>query len=333
MVVRLLLLQRRTHATNARAYEDDVRALIADDDPVTRRLLDRMLRKLGYDTVLCADGTSAWAIMQSPGAPALALLDWLMPGMDGIEVCQRIRARANVPYTYVLIVSSKSDRVDVVSGMNAGADDYITKPVHPEELETRLKAGRRVLELQSALLRSREQMRDLAMRDALTGLLNRGAIVNALDNEILRVVHDQHDTAVVLADLDRFKAVNDKYGHLAGDSVLHEAGARLSGAVRASDYVGRYGGEEFLLVLPVCSGTSAMTLTNRVLERFREAPFAITGGTLPVSVSLGVAVAAAGTAVSAADLIREADEAMYQAKRAGGNCAVFAARVPAAQSH
>lgn len=183
--------------------------------------------------------------MRSPGAPPLALIDWLMPGMDGIELCQRIRARANTPYTYVLMISGKSDRMEVAAGMNAGADDDITKPVHPHELETRLKVGRRVLEWQAALLRSREQLRDIAIRDALTGLLNRGAIVSALENEILRVQHDQHDTAIVLADLDRFKAVNDTYGHLAGDNVLREAATRLSGAVRDSDHAGRYGGEEF----------------------------------------------------------------------------------------
>ena len=210
-----------------------MKALIAEDDAGTRRLLDRMLRKLGYDTVLCADGAAAWEVMQGAGAPSLALIDWLMPEMDGIELCRRIRARANVPYTYTLIISSRSERPDVVSGMNAGADDYITKPVHYEELETRVNAGRRVLELQSALLRSREQLRDQAMRDALTGLLNRGAIVGALESEILRVQHDQHDTAIVMADLDRFKAINDSHGHLAGDSVLREAAARFSGSVRA----------------------------------------------------------------------------------------------------
>jgi diguanylate cyclase (GGDEF)-like protein len=310
-----------------------VKALIADDDPVTRVLLDRMLRNFGYDTVLCADGASAWAAMQAPGAPSLALIDWLMPGMDGIELCQRIRSRANLPYTYVLMISSKAERVDVVSGMNAGADDYITKPVHPEELETRLKAGRRVLELQAALLRSREQLRDIAMRDALTGLLNRGAIINALENEMLRVQHDQHDTAVVLADLDRFKAINDSYGHLVGDDVLREAATRLSGAVRASDHVGRYGGEEFLLVLPVCSAASAVTLTDRIIDRFREARFAIHDGLLPVSVSLGVAMAIAGSNTSATDLIAQADGAMYQAKRAGGNCAVFASALAYSREH
>jgi diguanylate cyclase (GGDEF)-like protein len=308
-----------------------LKALIADDDPVTRRLLDRMLRKLGYDTILCADGATAWEVMQGAGAPSLALIDWLMPGIDGLELCQRIRARVNVPYTYLIVVSSNTDRTDVVAGMNAGADDYITKPIHHEELETRLRAGRRVLDLQSALLRSREQLRDLAMRDALTGLLNRGAIVNALESEILRVEHDQHDTAVVIADLDRFKAINDRHGHLVGDHVLREAAERLSGAVRASDYVGRYGGEEFLLILPVCSGVSAMALTDRILERFRETPLIIGAGVLPVSVSLGVAVAVAGARASATELIRTADDAMYQAKRAGGNCAVFAAAIPATQ--
>lgn len=309
-----------------------MKALIADDDPVTRRLLDRMLRKLGYDTVLCADGVTAWETMESAGAPSLALIDWLMPGMDGIELVQRIRGRANVPYTYVLMVSSNTDRSDIISGMNAGADDYITKPIHQEELETRVKAGRRVLELQSALLRSREQLRDLAMRDALTGLLNRGAIVNALESEILRVEHDQHDTAVVLADLDRFKAINDRHGHLVGDHVLRESAERLSACVRGSDYVGRYGGEEFLLILPVCAGASAMALTDRILERFHDAPLIIGAGILPISISLGVAVAVAGARASATDLIRQADEAMYQAKRAGGNCAVFAGSLPVASS-
>jgi two-component system cell cycle response regulator len=301
-----------------------VKALIADDDPVTRRLLDRMLRKFGYDTILCSDGRSAWEVMQGPAAPSLALIDWLMPGMDGPELCRRIRSRANVPYTYMLIVSSKAEREDVISGMSAGADDYITKPVHEQELETRLTAGRRVLELQSALLRSREQLRDMAMRDVLTGLLTRRAIVGALENEILRVEHDQHDTALVVADLDRFKTINDAHGHLAGDAVLREAAARLSGSVRASDYVGRYGGEEFLLVLPVCSAMNAMILTERILDRFREMPFAVGDTDLPVRISLGVSMASAGTRASATDLIREADEAMYCAKRSGGDCAVFA---------
>jgi len=220
------------------------RILIADDSVVSRHLLDATLRKWGYDVVVACDGTEALSYLQRPDAPKLAILDWVMPGLTGPEVCSKVREQANgSEYTYILLLTSKSLKEDLIEGMEAGADDYITKPFDQHELKVRLRAGTRIIDLENELVRAREALREQATKDSLTLLWNRSSILDILDRELIRGQREQRPVAVLLADLDRFKSVNDTYGHFAGDAVLREFTRRITGSMRAYDAMGRYGGE------------------------------------------------------------------------------------------
>ncbi len=209
-----------------------MKILVAEDDGLVREVLTRTLSVLGYDVVAVADGQQAWHALQQPDAPRLALLDWMMPGIDGPEVCRRLRERGPGPYVYVILLTAKTGRADVVAGLNAGADDYIVKPFHQDELEARVRAGRRIVDLEAQLLEAKEQLRLQATCDPLTGLLNHGAIQDAFRMELRRASRERGRLGLVLLDLDLFKSVNDTYGHLAGDAVLREAAQRMKATVR-----------------------------------------------------------------------------------------------------
>jgi two-component system cell cycle response regulator len=230
-----------------------MRILIADDSVVSRHLLDATLRKWGYDVVVACDGTEAWNQLQREDAPKLAILDWVMPGLTGPEVCSKVREHAKgSEYTYILLLTSKSLKEDLIEGMEAGADDYVTKPFDQHELKVRLRAGTRIIDLEDELVRAREELREQATKDSLTRLWNRSSILDILDRVLVRGEREQRPLGVVLADLDHFKSVNDTYGHFAGDAVLREFTRRVSGSMRSYDSMGRYGGEEFLIILPGC---------------------------------------------------------------------------------
>lgn len=227
-----------------------MRVLIADDDDVMRHILEASLTKWGYETVVARNGLEAWRILQANDAPRLAILDWIMPGMDGLEVCREIRKAEDTPYIYLLLLTAKHKREDVIAGMDAGADDYISKPFDPQELKVRLRAGRRILDLQAELVAARESLRYQATHDGLTGLLNRSAVLDTLRNELERANRQSIPLCLMLADFDHFKAINDTYGHTIGDAVLCEAARRMRSSIRTYDCVGRYGGEEFVFILP-----------------------------------------------------------------------------------
>src|SRR5579883_3074258 len=235
-----------------------MRVLIADDSIVSRHLLDATLRKWGYEVVVACDGVEAWEILQSPDAPKLVILDWVMPGLTGPEVCRRVRERAKSPetksesYTYILLLTSKSLKEDLIEGMESGADDYVTKPFDQHELKARLRAGTRIIDLEQQLVTAREELREQATRDFLTRIWNRSSILDILQRELARGGREHRPVGVILADLDHFKAVNDTYGHFAGDAVLLEFARRVQASMRQYDSIGRYGGEEFLIVLPGC---------------------------------------------------------------------------------
>ncbi len=305
-----------------------MKVLIADDDSVARLLLDATMRQLGYTTVLCADGEAAWTALTGVEVPQLVLLDWHMPGIEGVEICRRIRSRGASPYVYVILVSGKTLREDIIEGLDAGADDYITKPIDLDEFRVRVRAGRRILELQAALLAAGEKLRDLASRDPLTGLLNRTAILAALDREVERAAREHRSVGVVMLDIDHFKRINDASGHLAGDAALRAVSTRLEASLRSYDVAGRYGGEEFLVVLPGCSAADAMALAEQMRQGFAAEPFDTPEGRIGITISAGVATATAGTSRSGLELVRDADEALYRAKRAGRN-RVAAANIPA----
>ena len=297
-----------------------MRILVAEDDPVSRRLVEAALRKSDHEVVIACDGVDAWQALSVEDPPRLVILDWMMPGLDGIEVCRRIRDEIAEPYVYVIMLTAKDQKEDIIAGMEAGADDYLVKPFHPHELQARLHAGERILNLQAELVAAREALRRQATHDSLTGLLNRSAIIDVLNREIDRARRHGSALAVVMADIDTFKRLNDTHGHLVGDTVLAETARLLSMSSRSYDGVGRYGGEEFLLVLPGCEVPQASSQAERVRERIDNHVFDIDGARIHVTVSFGIATVSHVSDVSAETLIAAADQALYAAKSAGRNC-------------
>jgi diguanylate cyclase (GGDEF)-like protein len=292
-----------------------MRVLAAEDNPVFQYMLRTLLGRWGYDAVMAQDGNEALRILESCDTPRLAILDWMMPGMDGVEICRRVRSANKEPYIYIVLLTGRNQSEDLVEGMDAGADDYLTKPFDAHELRVRIRAGRRILDLQDALRRQ-------ATHDGLTGLMNRHSILARLSEEIARQNRERQPLSLLMVDLDRFKSVNDTYGHLAGDAVLSEAAARMSAVSRCYDGLGRYGGEEFMVVLPGCDLAAALAQAERLREAIAVLPFAIPNCDLPVTCSIGVAVADGGGPQT---LIRHADEALYQAKAQGRNRVIVSA--------
>lgn len=301
-------------------------ALVAEDDPMYRRLLQNRLENWGYRVITVNDGAEAWDILQQPKPPALLILDWMMPGTDGLELCRRIRQKQDDPYQYILLLTGKDDKQDLIEGLNAGADDYLTKPFDIGELRARLRAGRRILSLQRELIQSREALRFDATHDALTGVWSRGAILHLLEAEIQRGARVQASLGVLMIDLDHFKNVNDTYGHLAGDEVLKEAACRIGRAVRSYDFVGRYGGEEFLAILTNCTLDDLRVVAERIRTAVADFPIAANNEVLKATVSIGAIVTS--TQYRDQDFLAAADSALYAAKRSGRNRVVIGSCSP-----
>jgi len=296
-----------------------VKILIADDSIVSRHLLEATLRKWGYDVMVACDGAEALGLLEGEDAPALIILDWMMPGMTGVEVCRRIRQRHSEPYIYILLLTSKSQKEDLIEGMEAGADDYITKPFDQNELQVRLRAGIRLVDLQTELLKAREELREQATHDSLTRLWNRSSIVSQLGRELARAARESRPLGVVIVDLDHFKLINDTYGHLAGDTVLREAAHRMQSSVRKYDSVGRYGGEEFLILFPGCCEADSYAQADRLRKTLAQTEISVNDKSLRVTASFGVTTAMPGDTWTVEALIRTADEALYMAKKSGRN--------------
>jgi diguanylate cyclase (GGDEF)-like protein len=289
-----------------------MKVLIADDDRLSLLYLQDALEDWGYEVETVADGQSACDRLQQPDAPTLAIIDWMMPGMDGVDVCRLIRGCVKDRYIYLIMLTSRSDTEFVVEAMNAGADDFIGKPFNVEELQVRIRAGRRITELE-------QKLRLKASHDALTGIYNRGAIIDILEKELVRVGREHQPVAIIFADLDHFKRTNDVYGHLAGDAVLREVTRRAGAVLRPYDSLGRYGGEELLIVLPACDAAGAMEVAERVRSAVAAQPVATEFGVIPSSLSIGVAAAAYGRGLSCNGLLQLADAALYRAKEGGRN--------------
>ena len=298
---------------------DRIKVLAAEDNPVFQQMLAKMLTKWGYEVVAARDGTEAWQILQREDSPRLAILDWMMPGMDGVELCRLVRSTAIEPYIYILLLTARTEPRYLVEGMDAGADDYLTKPFNAQELRVRLRAGGRILQLQEQLLRTQAALRQQATHDSLTGLLNRASIFDALKMLLARAERESQPMAVLMMDIDRFKLTNDTHGHLAGDHVLRETGLRMRAAVRRYDAVGRYGGEEFLIVLPGCGADAARMQAERIRECIASEPFLTDTVSLRVTCSIGVSGRATARECDADALVREADRALYRAKEGGRN--------------
>ncbi len=296
-----------------------MKILIAEDDKITRSLLVRWVQRWGYEVVLAEDGVQALQMLLSDHSIQLCVLDWMMPGMSGPEVCRQLRSERYEPYVYTTLLTSKSETDDVVEGLKSGADDYIHKPCHPLELEVRLRVGRRLIELQTNLIETREQLRHEASHDALTQMYNRGAIVEQLARRVEQSRKANRYLGVVMLDVDHFKVINDTYGHAAGDEVLREVARRLSSVLREGDVGGRYGGEEFLLVLDDCNLEYGIELSERLRSSLDAAPVQVGPLSIPISASFGIASSSQAVSADPELLSRAADAAMYRSKRGGRN--------------
>lgn len=291
-----------------------MRVLIADDELISLSLLENSLQKWGYETVTCKNGNEAWEILQKDDAPNLVILDWMMPGMDGIDVCSRVRSKNNAAYVYIILLTGRGSREDVIKGLEAGADDYIVKPFNPEELRYRIKIGQRIIELERRILK-------LANTDCLTGLLNRGAFMERMETELNRSKRQKQSLGIIILDLDHFKNVNDSYGHQSGDRVLQEISRSITKACRTYDLIGRYGGEEFIVCLPGANiGVAALT-AERIRQAIEKDSIFLPElmKYISITASCGVSSLPEGSDESLDFLISQADNALYQAKNDGRN--------------
>jgi two-component system cell cycle response regulator len=291
-----------------------MRVLIAEDDPVSRRLLQAFLTKWGYDVVVTSDGREAWEELQKKVSPNLVISDWMMPYMDGVELCRKIREMERRDYIYFIILTAKGRKEDIVSGLESGADDYLVKPFDREEMRYRVQIGERIIALEQGI-------RQMACTDSLTGVLNRRAFMERIEDEIERSYRERAPLALILSDIDYFKNVNDKSGHLVGDLVLQRFAEQLAGATRQYDFLGRYGGEEFVVCAPGVETLQARFVAERMRKKVQEMKILPPNFSHPVKItaSFGVACLQLESRETVDSLTGRADEALYQAKKEGRN--------------
>lgn len=294
--------------------------LVVDDSAVYRKLISDHLRSWDFGITLAENGSDAWAILQQTKSPRLVLMDWVLPDLDGTELCQRIRqAGSRDHYVYVILLTSKDGHQNMLDAMKAGADDFLAKPFDEMELRARLLVGKRILDLQEQLVSARESMRHAATHDSLTGLMNRGEILEMLQRELERGRRERKPVGVILGDVDHFKGVNDTLGHLFGDEALRDIGRRLRSQLRLYDGVGRYGGEEFLMILPNCDLQNAVLRANALREVIGGTPVLSAGKEKLITMSMGVAVSACVGKSEIETLLNQADAGLYAAKEKGRN--------------
>jgi len=300
--------------------KSDSRIVLVEDSPVYQRLISGHLREWGFDVIALTDGLQAWTLLQQPHSPRLALMDWVMPKMDGTAVCRKLRERnACETYVYTILLTAKDSRGDLLKAMEAGADDYLVKPFDALELKAKLMVGRRILDLQEELISAREAMRYSATHDSLTGVINRKEVLDALRKELARSRREKSSVAIALVDVDGFKAINDELGHPFGDEALKEIARRLRSDLRVYDSVGRYGGEEFLLLLPGCDLTAALRRAEQIRAVVSATPVKAATKERRVTVSMGLVISNGAGELEAERLLSQADVALYEAKKNGRN--------------
>ena len=305
-----------------------MKILIADDDVISRCLVQKTLDREGYEVLVVENGSSAAECLSSDEGPRLALLDWVMPGLDGLSVCRQIRSVSNHPYVYMILLTSKESKEDIVRGFEAGADDYLTKPCDPKELKARLRAGQRILQLQDKLIQE-------ARQDPLTRLPNRTFFLDQLARCVTRAKRrPDYKFAILFVDIDGFKIVNDSLGHFAGDHLIVQIAERLVSSVRRDDLVScsadvtgrvkqsgedtlaRMGGDEFTILLDdIRDASDGIRVAERIQQKLAS-PFLISGQEVSITASIGIAISATGYS-TAEDILRDADTAMYSAKALG----------------
>lgn len=294
-----------------------MKVLIVEDDPVTKHLLGAFLTEWGYDIQVVGDGRTAWEALQESEAPNLIISDWMMPDMNGVELCKKICAMNKTDYTYFILLTSKGAREDVIEGLQSGADDFIIKPFDKDELKYRVKIGERIIKLEQRILQ-------LAKTDHLTGLLNRRAFMERMDQELQRAYRQNAPFSLILTDIDHFKRINDTYGHQAGDLVLQRFAGQLKKMSRPYDLVARYGGEEFILCFPGTERTDAGFIAERIRNAIEKMAVKIPGTSqsIRITASFGTASFVPAFEEDVDAVVKRADDTLYQAKNEGRNCVV-----------
>ena len=302
-----------------------MKILVAEDETVSRDLLTSLLTKWGYEVVSVADGDEAWRMLQEQDELRIAILDWMMPGVDGITLCKRIRDKQEESgYIYAIILTARDDKEDALAGLAAGADDYITKPFNTEELRSRIKIGKRIVDLERTLQDAYQEMKRLATYDALTELCNRRVVLEQLEKEWDRSMREGKALSIVLADIDNFKQCNDLYGHAVGDRVLIYVSHLLRDTVRPYDGIGRYGGEEFLLFFPECDEQRCRQIAERLRKELESRPFEGLDTPMEITASFGGTTFVADQCrCDVTHLLKVADEALYEAKKTGRNRVIW----------
>jgi len=301
-----------------------MRALIADSDPERLRQLEAWLTRWAHDVVPAKNGIEAWSRLSAEKDPILAILASRMEGMSGTDVCRKLRLQPDLPSAYVLLIAESRVAEDLLEGLNAGADDFLFAPLVAPEVKARVRTGARIVEVEQALKASQSALRVQSTRDGVTGSWNHAAILDMLQKERERSRRKSGSVGVVLADLDDLGKVNDELGHGVGDEVLREAARRLSSSVRPYDVVGRYGGDEFLIVLPGSDGLGGLTVAERIRESFSRRPILTSAGPVPLTLSLGVAAEGGEETGDSSSLLRAADGALKRAQSGGRNRAALA---------
>ena len=307
---------------DSRLADGAPRILLAEDDPVTRMLLERQLKKAGYEVEAVADGNAALERFSERFYPLL-VTDWEMPGLDGVELCRAVRAMNLDGYVFILLLTARDSKENIIAGLGAGADDYLTKPVHEAELIARLNTGRRILTLEQSLRSAIEQNRWLSITDSLTGAFNRRYLMEQLPRELERSQRYERNLSVVICDIDHFKRVNDTHGHGIGDAVLKLFAERIRNLTRSAiDWIARYGGEEFVIILPETGLEGGLQAAEKFRRAIEAMPFETAAGQLRITASFGVAAVEAddiGGRLDGEELVRRSDDCLYQAKQAGRN--------------
>jgi len=291
-----------------------MKILIAEDDPISRRVLEANLLEWGYKVTVASDGGEAWEIIQQPESPSLIISDWMMPRMDGLALCRKIRNMEKSDYIYFIILTAKGEKKDIIKGLEAGADDFLTKPFNQEELKYRTRIGERIIDLERRILQ-------LANTDTLTGLLNRRAFMERMEQEMSRAQREKKPLSLIFADIDHFKRVNDTYGHQVGDLVLQRFTDQLKTTARPYDFLGRYGGEEFLVCLPGTHGLQTGSVAERMRRQIEAMEIMLPDDarSIRITASFGTASCSIEPGGNVDLLIKKADDALYRAKEEGRN--------------
>lgn len=299
------------------ANSHNMNVLIAEDNIISCKALEKNLQDWGYKVLVTKNGEEAWEIIKNGGI-RLAILDWGMPKMDGLELCHKIRNEyqpKEEKYIYIILLTGRDLEADVITGLSAGADDYVTKPFSYMELKVRIQNGERIIALQDIVLQK-------ANTDSLTQLWNRKKILEILEEELNRNFRDNKPVGIIMLDIDNFKTINDTYGHLIGDKIIVEVVSRLKKEIRSYDKIGRYGGDELLLVLPGLGRKDAKNIAERLRQSVCDEKIQTEAGALNTTISLGVSISDNTSTPSTKNVIEESDLALYIAKKRGRNTTV-----------